>query len=245
MSRDPKTFIPFIPIWIERAKLSNRNYRVLLHLWSRMPGKVFPSQETIAECLDMNLKSVKGAIRELSEKEFIRIEKRKVAGVRFANEYFLKDDQGHPLTGPKNGPAQKTDPLTSPKNGPLNRPKKRAGNDTPMNEPPLNESPTSKETPFSSEKGEVDLDMGKNNRLSKDHQLEKLVRQKGKSYPTKKEFLEFLQSEGLEEIQDHRPNLWEMLESHKWHQWQKKDQQWSPIHSWQKYVKALEAKISY
>lgn len=245
MSRDPKTFTPFIPIWMGHAKLSSRNYHVLSHLWSRRPGKVFPSQETIAKCLGMDLKTVKIAIRELSEKEFIRIEKRKGSGVRFSNEYFLEDDQGHPLTGPKNGPAQKTDPLTSPKNGPLNRPKKRAGNDTPLNEPPLNESPTSKETPFANAKGEVDLDMRKSNRLSKDHQLEKLVRQKGKSYPTEQEFLEFLQSEKLEKIENCRPDLWEMLESHKWHQWKETDRQWSPIHSWQKYIKALEAKMSY
>jgi hypothetical protein len=109
----------------------------------------------------------------------------------------------------------------------------------------INEASKTKETPFANAKGEVDLDMGKNNRLSKEQQLEKLVRKKGRSYPTEQEFLEFLQSEQLEKIENCRSDLWEMLESHKWHQWKEKDFQWSPIHSWQKYVKALEAKMSY
>jgi hypothetical protein len=60
-------------------------------------------------------------------------------------------------------------------------------------------------------------------------------------YPTEDDFQDFLEYEGMDNIIEYRPELYETLCRDKWHQW--KGRRWKKIYDWQAYVIALNETI--
>lgn len=61
--------------------------------------------------------------------------------------------------------------------------------------------------------------------------------------PSELDFDDFLETEGLEQIETYRPDLYQLLSQQKWHQWREDLHKWVRIRDWEAYVRALEEKI--
>ena len=64
-----------------------------------------------------------------------------------------------------------------------------------------------------------------------------------RQFPSEREFDDFLDSEYLFGIGEHRPGLYRDLCLHKWRDWDDRLNKWTLIRSWKKYVAALDEKI--
>lgn len=129
---------PFVPVWMEQAGLTVRQYRVLGHLWSRGQGKCFPSLEVIATSCGIRRSTVCKILSELENAGLVTRKKRKARGVRFANEYVLAGPLGAPIKGE---PVHLEHRLTGTSKAPANRDSWSTGNDSPLNDSSLNELP--------------------------------------------------------------------------------------------------------
>jgi hypothetical protein len=74
---------------------------------------------------------------------------------------------------------------------------------------------------------------------TKQQQLRRIAPPNG--YPSEDDFQDFLEYQGLDNIIEYRPELYEKLCRDKWHQW--KDRHWKRIRDWQAYVVALNETI--
>lgn len=64
-----------------------------------------------------------------------------------------------------------------------------------------------------------------------------------KNAPSELDFDDFIETEGLEQIETYRPDLYQQLSQQKWHQWREDLHKWVRIRDWEAYVLALEEKI--
>lgn len=237
MSEDYKK--PFIPIWMDKAKLTPHEFRVLAHLWSRGQDTCFPSLETIAKCCGIKRGTVCKVLNSLEEKGFVTRKKRKAKGIRYSNIYIL--------TGPSRAPV-KAKPTTDKQGrlghhvtGPFGAPGNRAvwgtGNDTSMNDSSLNDTSKTKETTFSGKKEDCFSNSEKQELLLHVSQAKTI------DYPTENEFDEFLEHAALDLVINGRPEIYHELTEHKWNNWNTKRGRWEHIKDWRKYLEALNAKM--
>lgn len=64
-----------------------------------------------------------------------------------------------------------------------------------------------------------------------------------KNAPSELDYDDFIETEGLEQIETYRPDLYQQLSQQKWHQWREDLHKWVRIRDWEAYVRALEEKI--
>lgn len=60
---------------------------------------------------------------------------------------------------------------------------------------------------------------------------------------TKQTFNRFIRDNDLEQIKEHRSDLYEELSTNKWHAWKSNYENWFPIHDWKAYVETLNGQM--